>query len=553
MEPLLKQLRELPAKFGAMPAGLRIALLIGVVIAIVGSVGIATINRSGEYQYAFTNLTAEDATEATGILKNAGIPYRSEANGTALAVPTDKVYDARILLATAGLPRGAGVGFELFDRGDLGVSEFTQKVNLRRAIEGELARTIGNFAGVRSARVTVSLAERGLYRDEDKKASASVVVMLQPGRTLGERELAGIRHLVSSSTPGLPADAVAVLDGRGAVLSGDSGWDSPEASYQRKMEREFEQRIVSLLEPVVGAGSIIARVTANVDTSQVNQNSEVFDPDQVALRSERTTSTNSNNQQVQAQGISGAQANIPLQPQTTATGPSTTNTQNSADATKNYEVTKTTTQTIARLPRLTKLSVAIVVDGIDGKPRAADEVARLGELARKAVGFDEARGDQFEITSQAFGKSTDVVEPAVVAAVTPTWVYGAVGGGVLLVLIALAAMMLRGRSKKAEALAAQQLVLQPGQTVASLEARQNALDGVVTNVESLQMGPDGKPLPVGANGKALPAPEKPMIVDPLSDVKEKARAMVRADPDRALMLVRAWLSADLEKQVETNG
>lgn len=527
MEPLLKQLRELPGKFGAMPMGLRLALIGGLAVAVVGSVGVATVNHAGEYQYAFTNLTQEDATEAQGILKNAGVAYRSEANGTAIAVPADKVYDARILLATAGLPRGAGVGFELFDRGDLGVSEFTQRVNLRRAIEGELARTIGNFSGVRSARVTVSMGERGLFRDEDKKASASVVVMLQPGRTLGERELAGIRHLVSSSTPGLSPDAVTVLDGRGAVLSGDSGWDSPEASYQRKLEREFEQRIVTLLEPVVGAGSVIARVTANVDTSQVNQNAETFDPDQVALRSERTTSNNTNSQTQQQQQVAGAQSNLPLQPpQPQPQGPSSTSSNNSSDATKNYEISKVTTQTVARLPRLTKLSVAIIVDGLDGKPRPPDEVTKLGDLARKAVGFDEARGDQFEITSQAFGKSTDVVEPVAVAA-APAWVYPGIGLGALVAVLALV-FMLRGRKAKA---VAQELVLQPGATVAALEAKQNAIDGVATEQ------------------KALPE-EKPLLVDPLADIKEKARAMVQADPERALMLVRAWLSADLEKQVE---
>lgn len=527
METLLKQLKELPARLQALPAGLRTALIAGVGLAVVVALGVAGLNRGSEYQYAFTNLTQEDSTEATGILKNAGIPFRSEANGTALAVPADKVYDSRILLATAGLPRGGGVGFELFDRGDLGVSEFTQRVNLRRAIEGELARTIGNFSGVRSARVTVSLGEHGLYRDEDKKPSASVVVVLQPGRTLAERELAGIRHLVSSSTPGLPSDAVTVMDGRGAVLSSDSAWDSPEASYQRKLEREFEQRIVTLLEPVVGAGAVIAKVTATVDHTTVNQNSEVFDPDQVALRSERTTSGNTSNQTNTPAGVAGAQANIPLAPQAAQQSPTQQGSSQTSDLTKNFEITKTTTQTIARLPRLTRISVAVIVDGAGGKVRTPDEVKQLGELARKAVGFDEARGDQFELTSQAFGHSSEVpeVKAPVVAAVS-AWVYGAVGLGVLAV-VALAFFLAR-RSAKTSPLP-RALVLQPGATVGSLEAQQNVLDGVVTELRK-------------------PAP--PVLVDPMAELREKARALVREDPERAVMLVRAWLSADLEKETE---
>jgi flagellar M-ring protein FliF len=526
METLLKQLRELPARFTAMPAGLRLALIAGVGVAVALAIGVAGISRGGEYQYVFTNLTQEDSTEAGGHLTKAGIPFRTEANGTALAVPADKVYDSRILLATAGLPRGGGIGFEIFDRGDLGVSDFTQRVNLRRAIEGELARTIGSFSGVRSARVTVSLGERGLYRDEDKKAAASVVVVLQPGRTLGERELAGVRHLVSSSTPGLSADAVTVMDGRGAVLSADSAWDSPEASYQRKMEREFEQRIITLLEPVVGAGSVLAKVTASVDSSLVNQNSEVFDPDQVALRSERTTSGNSSNQTNTPAGVAGAQANIPLAPVPQVQAPTQQGNSNSSDLTKNFEITKTTTQTVAKLPRLTKISVAVIVDGVEGKARSQEEVARLGELARKAVGFDDARGDQFEITSQAFGRSAEVAEVKV-AATTPGWVYGAVAGGVLL-LAAIAFFVARRAAAKARA-QSEQLVLMPGATVSSLEAKQNVLDGVVTEVKK---------------------PQQPLLVDPLAELRERARMLVQEDPERAVMLVRAWLSADLEKETE---
>lgn len=530
MESLLKQLRELPSRFQALPAGLRVALLAGVAIAVAMAVSVGVLARGGEYQYAFTNLSQEDSTEAAGILKTSGIPFRQEANGSALSVPADKVYDARVLLATSGLPRGGGVGFELFDRGDLGVSEFTQHVNLRRAIEGELARTIGNFSGVRSARVTVSLGEKGLYRDEDRKPAASVVVVLQPGRTLGEKELAGIRHLVSSAAPGLSPDSVTVLDGRGAVLSADSAWDSPEASYQRKLEREFEQRIVTLLEPVVGQGAVIAKVTASVDHSTINQNSEVFDPDQVALRSERKVAQNSSNQSTQQAGVAGAQANLPLQPQAAAPSPTNQGNSSNNDEVKNYEITKTTTQTVARLPRLQKLSVAVVVDGVDGKPRADADLARLTELARKAVGYDEARGDQFEMTSQVFGRSPEVADVKAPEK-TPIWLYLAIGAGLLAAIGVAVALGRRGK-KGLEP----ELVLQPGQTVAALEAKQKEIDGVAT---------EDKP--------KLEEPKAPLLVDPIAELREKARALVREDPERAVVLVRAWLSTDLEKGAEHHG
>src|SRR5512142_1086180 len=189
METLLKQLRELPKLIAGVPAGIRLVALLGAVAAIGLGVWNA-VSSAEQYQYAFTNLTPEDSGEAAAALKTAGVPFRLEAGGQALAVPAAKVYDARLLLAAQGLPRAGGVGFEIFDRGDLGVSEFTQRVNLRRATEGELARTISRLGPVRSARVHVSMPERSLYRDDDRKASAAVMVNLQPGRTLDDREVA---------------------------------------------------------------------------------------------------------------------------------------------------------------------------------------------------------------------------------------------------------------------------------------------------------------------------------------------------------------------------
>src|SRR5512142_2218151 len=285
MEPLLKQVRELPTRFRTVPATFKVLLAVLALGAGAAAVAISMGSAEG-WQYAFTNLTAEDATEAASTLKAAGVPFRVEAGGSALAVPGAKVYDARLLLAAAGLPRGAGIGFELFDRGDLGVSEFTQKVNLRRALEGELARTISRLAPVRSARVHMTLPEKGLYRDQDRPAAASVVVSLQPGRTLGDRELAGIRHLVASAVPGLAPGGVSVLDGRGQVLTSD-GPMGEAMGYQRHLEKDLEQRVVDLLEQAVGAGAVTARITAQVDANEVQSSAQVIDPDSATVRSER--------------------------------------------------------------------------------------------------------------------------------------------------------------------------------------------------------------------------------------------------------------------------
>ena len=525
MEPLLKELRALPARFRQMPATVRIATAAILALVVFLVVYQSTAGQRDAYQYAFTNLGTEDGGEIAIQLKGAGIPYRLEAGGTALAVPADKVYDARLLLAAAGLPRGAGVGFELFDRGDIGVSEFTQRVNLRRAIEGELARTIGNLSEVRSARVHVSLAERGLYRDEDRRSSASVVLNLRPGRSVGERELAGIRHLVAAAVPGLVTDTVTVVDGRGTVLGGQESWGI--SLQQRELERDLEQRLVGLLEPAVGVGAVVARATVVLDASQVDTTSEVYDPESPVIRSERTVT------QTQAQttptpgGIAGAAANQPPEAGQQLAQNNAGSSSNTEDETRNYEVSKTVTRKADRAPRLQRLSVALLIDGVDGQPRSAEEVARLGELAKSAVGFDPLRGDQLDISSVVFTRSTDEIERPPAAEWTevpaPHWI--AIAALLALALIAGAVIALRRRRGTSVLLPP----IRPGITLGELEALEEGSDQAQTKTDPL-----GVPY----------AP--PALLDPERMLRDRARELASRDPARAAHLLRAWITNESE-------
>lgn len=511
MEPLLNQLGQLPAKLGALPAATK-ALLLVVLLGLGAAAAALSLSSQDAWQYAFTNLTAEDSSEAAAQLKAAGVPFRLEAGGTALAVPAQKVYDARLLLAAAGLPRGGGVGFELFDKGDLGVSEFTQKVNLRRAIEGELARTISKLGPVRSARVHLTLPEKGLFRDDDRKASAAVVVNLQPGRALEDREVAGIRHLTASAVPGLPPAAVTVIDGKGNVLSSEGAWGEA-TSYQRKLEHDLEARARELLEQAVGPGAVVAKVTAQVDAAEVSTSAEVVDPEATALRSERHVTQSQSQDASAPAGVAGAAANQPLAPQPPAQGAVNRGASSMQDEIKNYDVSRTTTTTVQRAPRLKRLSVAVLLDGVGGKPRPDAEVARLGELAKRAVGFDASRGDELDISSAPFAHAEDAGAPAApppAAAKLPprSWLVG--GGAALLVLLALVALLARRRPAPV-ALAAPELV--PGQSVAQLEARAAGVAG------------------------ALPAPR-----DPQEELRVKARALTAKDPARAAQILKAWMN-----------
>ncbi|MFL5273423.1 MAG: flagellar basal-body MS-ring/collar protein FliF, partial [Anaeromyxobacteraceae bacterium] len=445
MEPLARQMKELPARLGALPGAVKAALL--VVLLGVAAAAVALSMSSGEgWQYAFTNLTAEDSSDAAAALKGAGVPFRLEAGGSALAVPAAKVYDVRLLLAAAGLPRGAGVGFELFDRGDLGVSEFTQKVNLRRAIEGELARTVSRLGPVRSARVHLTLGEKGLFRDDDRKAAAAVVLNLQPGRALEEREVAGIRHLVSSAVPGLSASAVTLVDGKGNVLSAETPWGEA-SSWQKKLERDLEGRVVELLEQAVGPGAVVARITASVDASEVSTNAETVDPDATALRSERRVTQQQQQDATGPAGVAGAAGNQPLAPQPLSQGAMNRGSSSLQDEIKNYDVSRTTTTTVARAPRLKRLSVAVLLDGVGGKARSDAEVARLGELAKRAVGFDASRGDELDISSAPFVRAEDlaVAAPAPVASKLPPTSWLAAAAVALVVIVILAALAFRRR------------------------------------------------------------------------------------------------------------
>ncbi len=526
METLLNQLTQLPRKFLAAPLRTRL-LGFGAVGVLVGLAALVSTTAAGDsYQYAFTNLAGEDGSEAGAVLKGSQIPYRLEAGGTALAVPANRVYEARLLLATAGLPHAGGTGFELFDRGDLGVSEFTQQVNLRRATEGELARTVSRLNGVRSARVHLTLPERGLFRDEKRVATAAVVLNLQPGHRLGERELAGVKHLIASAVPSLQPSAVTIVDGQGAVLSSEDAWGEDTAGYGRKLERDLEQRVIGMLEPVVGVGQVVARVSAVIDATEVNTVSDVFDPDATALKTEHTSSGNQSQDSTRAANVAGAAANQPLAPAAGATGGGSKGASTSQEETRTFEVSKTTTRSVARSPRLVRLSAAVLLDGKDGKPRADAEVTRLGELARRAVGFETQRGDQLDISSSVFAHAGEDAPVAAAAVETPKLtLYAAVAVGALLLAAVLFFALRRSGSKQPE------MVLQPGMKVAQIEAAATV----------------GSPLvpAAGASAKALP--------DPALGLRERARTLALSDPGRAAHLLRAWISDDTESKEASRG
>lgn len=525
MEPLLAQLQTLPQKLLALPLKTKAMLFAAIVVGL-GIVGAARIATSaGRYEYVFTQLSQNDSTACATALTSAGMPFRVEANGAAIAVPEARVHEARLLLAGQGLPRQGGVGFELFDKSDLGVSEFTQRVNLQRATEGELARTVQSLGPVREARVHITLPKKGLFRDDDKEAQAAVMLKLHPGRILDDAAVAGIRNLVAAAVPGLSPSAVSIVDDSGALL-GDSSANTGLAA-QKKIERSLEERVIAVLEPTVGRDAVVARVTANIDDAEEDATRSDYDPERVAVKSERTRNDDKNDRDGIQDALVGAAANAAASEPGYAPPNERSSQQTRAEQTRTYEVSGTVTRRTVRTPRVTRISVAVVVD--EKTPRTPEEVARLRDLAKRAVGLDEERGDQLELTSLAFVRDPVEEKKVDTAPALPFWVPIAAGGAVGVLGLVAVVLVLRSK-KKAQAEAEAALA------VAKREAAEAATTAAVsTSTETTT---------------STATVEAPPSLPPALTARDRAVTLALADPRRAAQVLEAWLdeahAAELE-------
>jgi len=412
-------LRRLIEPFMALSPGKRM-LIVGV--AFLSSVAFAVLifvaNRT-DYRPLFTNLTAEDAGEIVKKMKDSKVPYQITDDGKGILVPSDKVYDLRLTLASEGLPQGGGVGFEIFDRKNFGMTEFVQKLNYQRALQGELSRTIAQLTGVEQARVHLVIPEKSLFKDNEKPATASIVLKMKSNRALRDTEVQGVVHLVSSSIEGMDPEHVTVLDSRGKILSKGGSSDptsrmtSAMQETQRNYEKNVEERIQSLLDRIVGGGKSVARVTAAFDFKQVERLEEKFDPESIAVRSEQRTEEKGASTTTSS-GVPGVQTNLG-RTATAAGGASGGGSKN--DETLNYEVSRSTAKIIEPIGALSKISVAVLVDGKyeapaatkDGQPakakytpRSPDELQKIETLVKSAVGFNPERGDQLSVQNIPF-------------------------------------------------------------------------------------------------------------------------------------------------------
>ncbi|WKU18156.1 flagellar basal-body MS-ring/collar protein FliF [Advenella alkanexedens] len=387
--------------------------------------------RGPDYKVLFSNLQDKDGGAIVTALEKLNVPYQFNNNGSAILIPADKVHETRMMLAEQGLPQGGGVGFELMDDPQFGASQFAEQVTYQRAVEGELARSIEAMNSVESARVHLAIPKQTLFVRDRKLPTASVLVTLSPGRSLGDGQIAAIAWLVASSVPGLTAENVSIVDQSGRLLSSSAGLEGIGANqthlkFTDELEQRLTARIISILVPVVGRGNVHAQVSASMDFAQREQTSEIYrpnqKPDEAAIRSEQTNRT-AQAGVGQPMGIPGALSNEPPAPPvapienppgTNATAGTATTILNPAsqtnNATINYELDRTISHVKDSVGTIKRLSVAVVVnyrENENGEASALppETMQQINALVKEAVGFSDERGDSLNVVNSEFTSS----------------------------------------------------------------------------------------------------------------------------------------------------
>ena len=421
----------------------KVPLMVAGAAAIAVIVALFLWMRSPDYRVLLSNLSAKDGGDIVSQLTQMNMPYQLADNGSAILVPADKVHELRLKLAQAGLPKGGNTGFELLDKEQFGISQFSEQVNYQRALEGELSRTIESLSPVQTARVHLAIPKPTLFVREQKSPTASVTVGLLPGRALDEGQISAIVHMVSGSVSGLTSSNVIIVDQTGRLLTNNDNSQQSVSTSQMRLTQETEarlkQRIEDLLAPLVGRANVQAQVTAQVDYSKVEQTAEEYkpnqQPDSAAVRS-RQSSQSQQNSNGGPGGVPGALSNQPVSataaPVETAKADtkdnknaspadnkSNSNINSQSDETTNYEVDRKISHTQRQIGVVDRLSVAVIINWLPQKkedgteemqPLPPEMIKEIESLTREAMGYSVSRGDSLSITNSRFTDEGQLTE-----------------------------------------------------------------------------------------------------------------------------------------------
>jgi flagellar M-ring protein FliF len=539
-----------PARGLADIPGLKQAgLLAGVAAAIAAAIWLVLWSQGQNYTVLYGQLSERESGQVMDALTAAGIEFKLNPSG-AVSVPESKVQEARIRLASQGLPQSDSMGIEMIQKDSaLGNSSLMESARYQSVLETELARTIIKVQGVQSARVHLALPKPSVFLRDAHKATASVMLQLYPGRRLEPGQVAAIVHLVASSVPELSANDVTLVDQAGSLLNSPDENAEAAASTRhfeqtRKLEESYQQRIIELLEPMLGAGRVRATVTADMDYTVTEQTRENYDPQKTAVRSEQTSNEMRKNGDG-AEGIPGALSNQPpgtsgapvipgaatpgnpVSPPNAAAGAAgAANSGPSSSAqrsTRNFEVDRTLSYVKQPVGTLKRLNVGVVLDDwqkvdADGKvttaPMSDTDIKRFSQLIKESIGLKDDRGDQINVMNQAF-KSNAALPPV---DGLPLWqqpwliqLAKQIVGAALVLLVAF-------------------LVLRPlMKSLTKPAKRSSAASGDDIDGDRLSLSGQGKAI------KLSPSFEQQIAA---------ARTLVGQDPRRAAQVVKDWVSAD---------
>jgi flagellar M-ring protein FliF len=499
--------------FGRLTGTQKTMLGVVALAAIAAIVTLVTLVNAPSYAILFSNLSPEDGSKIVTKLKDKDIKYVLEDGGKTVMVPKQNVYELRLSLAGEGLPQSSVIGYEIFDRTNLGVSDFVQKVNYRRALEGELARTILTLEEVEGARVHLVVPERALFKEDEKPATASVVLKLRSGKPLRRETVQGISHLIASSVEGIETGNVTIVDSRGELLSdvhkpnSIAAMTSTQYELQQKVEAYLGQKAQALLESVVGIGNALVQVNADLDFRQVERTLEQYDPEKTVVRSEQV---------IESKTTSGDSSGG----------------QTSATTQTNYEINKTVEHIVENMGNIRRITVAALVNGVpktitkDGKevteitPRSEQEIGQLTNLVRRAVGYDQLRNDEVSVTNLTFGH-TDHEQGDFVYKPSPLSDWTQYTQEIVLVLAMLGAVIvLRSLLNRVRTR------IEPP----TVESEMNELNGQLP----------------GKKQVALPPAEEEMSTEVLLRQERRKRVVsyIREKPQESSRLLKVWLSEE---------
>jgi flagellar M-ring protein FliF len=548
----------------------RIWIVVAAVAVIGGLTYVNHWNDERDFKPLFSGLADEDAGALVAKLHEAGVEYRLAANGSTILVPSDKVAEARLQMASAGLPKSGRIGFELFDKANFGASEFTEQVNYHRAIEGELERSVMSIREVETARVHLTLAKDSLYSEARQPAKASVLVKLRHAAALSPQNIAAICQLTASAVPGLSADQVSLVDTSGNLLNrprpnatgDDAGGSEATLDYRKAIEQGLQTKIASTLEPLLGPDHFRIGVSADVDITSGEQSEEVFDPTKSVMVSSQ--STEDGPAVSTASGVPGTASNLPRPTSRPSSGAS-----NYSRHTENisYQTSRLVKHT--RLPQgaVKKLSLSILVDHSlrwDGAKRiveapSAEKLKVIHDLVAAATGLDPARGDQlvvnafpFESTLNAEPATAVNAAPTVVASPLPPWLQklmgqknfmmiAGVGAAAMLVLVVgflMVVMKMRNKKRVAAELAQAALEAAKPKGPSVLDAQKD--------LEARMAGQVGEQ--ARKDAEAMLQLKLPEVQTKKTEViKKHIAAEAKKDPTAMAQVVRTWLNGEYQR------